>query len=61
MIALAGNKVDLAENRAVSTEEAKAYADENGNLFMETSGAIDSFVFASLSSSLLALLYYCSH
>eukprot|EP00019_Armaparvus_languidus_P000440 CAMPEP_0168589616 /NCGR_PEP_ID=MMETSP0420-20121227/6107_1 /TAXON_ID=498008 /ORGANISM="Pessonella sp." /LENGTH=200 /DNA_ID=CAMNT_0008625175 /DNA_START=76 /DNA_END=678 /DNA_ORIENTATION=- len=37
VIALAGNKVDLAENRAVSTEEAKAYADENGNLFMETS------------------------
>eukprot|EP01108_Squamamoeba_japonica_P006884 TRINITY_DN565_c0_g1_i4.p2 TRINITY_DN565_c0_g1~~TRINITY_DN565_c0_g1_i4.p2 ORF type:complete len:214 (-),score=91.24 TRINITY_DN565_c0_g1_i4:114-716(-) len=37
VIALAGNKVDLAEKRAVTTEEAQAYADENGNLFMETS------------------------
>lgn len=37
MIALAGNKLDLANKRAVSYEEAKAYADETGLLFMETS------------------------
>lgn len=37
VIALAGNKLDLANKRAVSYEEAKAYADETGLLFMETS------------------------
>lgn len=37
VIALAGNKSDLANKRAVETEEAQAYADENGLLFMETS------------------------
>lgn len=30
VIALAGNKLDLAENRAVDTEEAAAYAEQNG-------------------------------
>lgn len=37
VIALAGNKSDLSAKRAVETEEAQAYADENGLLFMETS------------------------
>lgn len=37
VIALAGNKTDLASKRTVETEEAQAYADENGLLFMETS------------------------
>lgn len=37
VIALAGNKLDLANKRAVSYEEAKAYADESSLLFMETS------------------------
>jgi small GTP-binding protein len=37
VIALAGNKLDLASKRAVSYEEAKTYADETGLLFMETS------------------------
>nr|QBH73332.1 rab5 [Liposcelis bostrychophila] len=37
VIALAGNKADLADKRMVETEEAQAYADENGLLFMETS------------------------
>lgn len=37
MIALAGNKADLANKRMVDYEEAKQYADENGLLFMETS------------------------
>lgn len=37
VIALAGNKADLAGSRAVDYEEAKQYADENGLLFMETS------------------------
>lgn len=37
VIALAGNKADLANSRVVDYEEAKQYADENGLLFMETS------------------------
>jgi len=37
VIALAGNKADLGGKRTVEQEEAQAYADENGLLFMETS------------------------
>lgn len=37
VIALAGNKVDLASKRTVEIEESQAYSEENGILFMETS------------------------
>ena len=37
IIALAGNKADLANKRMVEYEEAQAYADDNSLLFMETS------------------------
>lgn len=37
VIALAGNKADLANKRMVEFEEAQSYADENALLFMETS------------------------
>lgn len=37
VIALAGNKSDLAAKRLVEYEEAQGYAEENGLLFMETS------------------------
>ena len=37
VIALAGNKSDLGNKRAVEYEEAQAYSEENGLLFMETS------------------------
>ncbi|CAK9301704.1 unnamed protein product [Gordionus sp. m RMFG-2023] len=37
VIALAGNKTDLADKRVVDSEQAQAFADENGLLFMETS------------------------
>ncbi len=37
VIALSGNKSDLGNRRAVEYEEAQAYAEENGLLFMETS------------------------
>ncbi|UYV76093.1 Rab5 [Cordylochernes scorpioides] len=37
VIALAGNKADLANKRAVDYEEAQSYAEDNGLLFMETS------------------------
>lgn len=37
VMALVGNKVDLAEAREVSEEEAREYADANGMFFIETS------------------------
>ncbi|CAI9090469.1 OLC1v1025246C1 [Oldenlandia corymbosa var. corymbosa] len=37
VMALAGNKADLVDSRKVATEEAQAYAQENGLFFMETS------------------------
>lgn len=37
VIALAGNKADLTAKHAVDFEEARAYAEENALLFMETS------------------------
>lgn len=37
VIALSGNKADLAAKRVVEYEEAQAYAENNGLLFMETS------------------------
>uniref|UniRef100_A0A674AM09 small monomeric GTPase n=1 Tax=Salmo trutta TaxID=8032 RepID=A0A674AM09_SALTR len=37
VIALAGNKADVANKRAVDLQEAQAYADDNSLLFMETS------------------------
>merc|ERR1719511_252027 len=37
VIALAGNKADLAGQRSVDFEEASAYAEENSPLFLETS------------------------
>lgn len=37
IIALAGNKSDLADKRAVEIDEAQAYSDENELIFVETS------------------------
>jgi len=37
VIGLAGNKCDLSSKRAVSQEEARTYAQDNGCLFFETS------------------------
>jgi Ras-related protein Rab-5C len=37
VIALAGNKLDLADQRQVDIEEAKAYADDNNIQLLETS------------------------
>jgi len=37
VIALAGNKLDLQDQRKVEIDEAKSYADDNGIMFMETS------------------------
>ncbi|XP_064962751.1 ras-related protein RABF1-like isoform X2 [Musa acuminata AAA Group] len=37
IMALVGNKADLHENRAVSSQDALEYADKNGMFFIETS------------------------
>ena len=37
VIALAGNKIDREDDREVSADEAKQYADDNGLFFIETS------------------------
>lgn len=37
VIALAGNKADLAAKRQIEVADAQAYAEENGLIFMETS------------------------
>ncbi|KAI5075562.1 hypothetical protein GOP47_0009638 [Adiantum capillus-veneris] len=37
VMALAGNKSDLASKRKVETEEAQTYAEENGLFYLETS------------------------
>jgi len=37
VIALSGNKSDLASKRKVEPEEAESYANDNGIFFMETS------------------------
>jgi len=47
VIALAGNKLDLAESggaRQVESDEARQYADENGILFVETSAKTNHMV-----------------
>jgi len=44
VIALAGNKFDLAEQRKVEIEEAKTYSEENGIMFMETSAKTNNNV-----------------
>merc|ERR1712205_151442 len=44
VIALAGNKVDLAQKRKVEPEEAEEYAKENGIFFLETSAKTNTNV-----------------
>jgi len=44
VIALAGNKLDLEGGRQVESDEARAYADENGILFVETSAKTNHMV-----------------
>lgn len=44
VIALAGNKSDLASKRKVEPDEARQYAEENNIMFMETSAKTASNV-----------------
>jgi len=55
VIALAGNKLDLKDKRQVHAEEAKAYADENGLMFFETSAKMDHNVTALFEAIALKL------
>ncbi|CCI41542.1 hypothetical protein ABG067_004934 [Albugo candida] len=55
VIAIAGNKSDLEDKREVPSAQAKAYADEIGALFIETSAKEDTNVsdlFISISKQL---------
>ena len=59
VIALAGNKSDLSENRVVETAEAQAYADEKNLVFYECSAKANvniNDIFISIGMSLLASL-----
>lgn len=44
IIALVGNKVDLAESRVISEADARAYAAETGLLYFEASAKTDTNV-----------------
>lgn len=55
-VALVGNKMDLRHLRAVPTEEAAAFAEKNGFLFIETS-ALDSTNVESAFKDLLTEVY----
>ena len=55
---LAGNKSDLGSRRTVEYEEANAYAEEKGLLFLETSAKNDDNVdeiFLAIARKLLTL------
>mmetsp|Transcript_41338 Transcript_41338/g.110611 ORF Transcript_41338/g.110611 Transcript_41338/m.110611 type:complete len:100 (+) Transcript_41338:643-942(+) len=53
---LVGNKCDLRHLRAVSTEDAKAYAEQKGLSFIETS-ALDSTNVEQAFQSILTEIY----
>jgi len=55
VIMLVGNKSDLKRLRAVSTDEAAAFASENGLLFMETSALGTSNVSEAFSAILTGI------
>ncbi|XP_020408675.1 ras-related protein RABF2a isoform X1 [Zea mays] len=66
IVALAGNKADMLDARQVPAEEAKAYAQENGLFFMETSAKTainvnDIFYEIGEMSTILNLLVWAVH
>jgi len=59
VIALVGNKCDLADDRKVDEDEARAYAEEEGLLFFETSAKEDvgvREVFAAVAEKLCKVI-----
>jgi Ras-related protein Rab-5C len=64
VIALCGNKTDLAARRQVSQEEAKKYAEEEGLMWAETSaksGEGVTEVFTAIGESCAILCSIVSH
>lgn len=64
VIALAGNKQDLANKRMVEYEEAQTYADENGLLFMETSAKTAmnvNDIFLAIGESAILCVCHCQN
>lgn len=60
IIMLVGNKTDLADSRAVTTEEAKEFSDTNQLKFIETSGLNASNVEEAFETILKESYYYVS-
>lgn len=56
VIMLVGNKADLRHLRAVSTEDAQAFAERESNFFMETS-ALESLNVESAFTEVLTQIY----
>ncbi|RZC65270.1 hypothetical protein C5167_008957 [Papaver somniferum] len=56
VIMLVGNKADLRHLRAVSTEDAKAFAERENNFFMETS-ALESLNVENAFTEVLTQIY----
>lgn len=50
VMALVGNKADLAGKRAISEDEAKAYAEENGCIYFEASAKSGVNVFETFKA-----------
>jgi GTPase SAR1 family protein len=63
VIALGGNKADLATKRMEEHDEAQGYADKNGLLFMETSAKTamnvdDNFLAIGKKYSVQSTIFY---
>ena len=57
VIMLVGNKADLRHLRAVSTEDAKAFAEKENTFFMETS-ALESMNVENAFTEVLTQIYH---
>ncbi|KAK9688828.1 hypothetical protein RND81_09G014000 [Saponaria officinalis] len=57
MIMLVGNKADLRHLRAISTEDAKSFAERENLFFMETS-ALESLNFENSFTEVLTQVYH---
>lgn len=61
IVAFVGNKVDLASSREVESSDARAYANENNAIFMETSaktGINIEKLFSALGKCIIWILQF---